>query len=198
MEGWREGGNSNNPPVVVAGLGPDGQPGILLNIAPATGSGSRFLMFNPSEDWIGDYTAAGVNAVGVSVDNRTGLNSSISLRAAFDGPGGWFVTETLAVVDSTAGDDFTSLIFDLNNLTFIPATGSGEVSETLGSVTNFEILRSAPGTLPVEGGGGRLVADQGEATFAFDDIRALAVIPEPSSALLSLLGLGVLLRRKRH
>ena len=188
--GWQEGGPSPNPPSIITGGGPDGTD-YLQNISEGGGAGSRLAMFNTTSMWIGNYL--GINATFVSLSAKnSSVSALISLRVAFNGPGGWFASEAFSLA---ADDTWQDVLFDLSepSMTYVSG-GTGVYSDTKSDVTNFEIF-SAASTLQVGGGGSGIVrGDVMTATLGIDNI---AVIPEVStSAFLALFALGALRRRR--
>ncbi|MGC6427573.1 MAG: PEP-CTERM sorting domain-containing protein [Akkermansiaceae bacterium] len=194
-DGWQEGGASPNPPSQTANPSWDGNPGYLINTSTGSGvAGSRFVMFHLGSDWTGDYLGAGVSAISIYVDNWSGAGSTLPLAIAFNGPGGWFLSDPVGVTDVTPGvAEWQRVQFDLSVANFTRASGNGTLADTLGDVSRFEILLEDGAGVSVSRNnirGERLAAD-----LRFDDIRA---VPEPSNLGLILLGgLISLGRRKR-
>lgn len=193
-EGWtRSGGNI---PAFSTEASFDGQPGQLSTRSTDNGQGTRWQMYNTSDTWTGDYLSAGVTNITFQADNRSGVGSSVPLRLAFNGPGGWFVTEAMNINDSILGDEWTLYNFDLTTL-FHVAEGTAVAEETLGGVTAFQIL-VAEAVPTVIGGAGFIRADIAPSTeIRFDNISASA-IPEPSAVILG--GIAALMtfsRRRR-
>lgn len=194
--GFIEGGASPNPPMQISALGGDGLPGVLQNISDGAGAGGRWLMRNTAARYTGDYTAAGIESILFDFDNLSADTDSgaiANLRIGFLGDGGFFVSDAL-VIDNTPG--FETANFDLASLNHVSG-GTGILSDTLTSVTQFEIL-SAVNTPTVTGGnflqGDNLVAD-----FRIDNITAVAsAIPEPTTAVIVMLGLTGLATRRRR
>lgn len=154
-------------------------------------------MWNTSSDWTGDYIAAGVGSIDLWVDNRS-VGTSLNLRIAFDGPGGWFSSNKQVIA---AGSGWTNLNFELDTAHFSHIAGSGgtqSFSDTMRMASNFEIFSSnlLPSLSPNDGGQ-HLRGDQIMADMRIDDISALA-IPEPATtaAFLGLLALSILVLRQ--
>lgn len=186
VDGWGQGGTVANVPTWTGDSSWDGSPGHLINTSDGSGAGGKFLMFNSSSSWTGDYLAAGVTAIEMQVDNRTGILNTVPLRVAFNGAGGWFMSDAILIEDSTAGADWQKISFSItsSNLSWVTG-GSNDYNATFSGVTNFEILINESGS--TSEGSGFLRGDEIVADLRFDDIRA---VPEPSSTLL--IGLGAL------
>ena len=186
--GWTEGGPSPNDPVLVTGGGPDGSDH-LMNISIGSGPGSRLAMFNQGSLWTGDFL--GINAIILDVRNAD-ASSALSLRLGFNGPGGWFATEAVAV--PAAGDwQLASFGISPGSLTYVSG-GTNDAAATLGNVSNFEIF-SAVSSLGVGGGGSGIIrGDRITSDLRIDNISA---IPEPSSLGIFFFSGLILLRRKR-
>lgn len=140
-------------------------------------------MWNDDAEWSGDYIGAGVGAITLWVDNRSGAVSNLSLRIAFFSIlGGWFTSNAQTVSDTNAGNEWTQLTFTLAPANFTFVTGGGGTAvfnDTFASVSRFEIFVSAGA--PVFAGGGNLLrGDQIISDLRFDDIKALPV-PEPNN-----------------
>lgn len=188
--GWTNGGASPNPPTHNTGLGLDGIAGHLQETSDGAGSGGRLLLFNDDARWTGDYFGAGVEGIQLDFDNRSGNGTDANLRVAFNGAGGWFISDDILVAD---GSGWQTLGFDLLSLNHL-AGGSGTLSDTFSNVTNFEILSSVSDT-PGIGGAGIVQGDQIVADFRFDNITA---VPEPSSlVLLAVSSIGLAVRRRK-
>lgn len=177
---WIEGAASPNPPTWSSNPGQDGiTPGHLISVSDGSGAGGRQLIWNDNAEWTGNYMLAGVDAIELWADNRSGTGSNLNLRIAFDGLGGWFVSNPQIVSDIIIGDEWTKYTFSLTpvNFTWIAASGgSGIFNDTLASVGRFEILVSSG--LPSYGAAGDILqGDQTVSDLRFDDIAA---VPEPN------------------
>jgi hypothetical protein len=179
-EGWVEGGASPNPPTWSGGPGWDGVTnGHLVNRSNGSGSGGKLQMWNNGSKWTGDYSAAGVHAISLQVDNRTGFGSDLPLRIAFQGPGGWFASTPQTVSDATASNEWRLLTFLLEAGSFAYVPGSGGNQDwvsTLSAVSTFQILVSSG--MP-RAKGGHLAGSEVVADLHFDDIRAEPAPPPP-------------------
>ena len=183
-EGWLEGGRSPNPPTWSGDPGWDGVTnGHLINISDGSGSGGKLQMRNTDSRWTGNYIAAGVHAISLWVDNRTGVGSDLPLRIAFNGPGGWFASIPQTVSGTAATNEWRLLTFPLGaaDLTFVQGSAGDQVwSNTLSAVSTFQILVSAaaPGVKHDHLAGSEIVAH-----LRFDDIRAVPAPPPPRIAI---------------
>ena len=206
VENWVEGSRSGNPPEWIGTNSWNGNPGYIRNLSDGSGQSGRQLMWTDDAQWLGDYLTAGVSDVVLWADNRSGASSSsadIGMRIAFDGSGGWFVSESLLLSDTADGqNEWTALSFALeeSNFTWISASGgSGLFADTFSGVTRFEVL--AADNLPSYGANGDILrGDSIVSDIRFDSFRPLfQAIPEPSGlGLLSVLAaFGMLRNRKR-
>jgi len=192
LGGWDEGGPSPNPPTIVTGGGPDGSDH-LQNISGGSGPGSRLAMFNTSSTWSGDYLAAGANFISLDARNSSS-GTVINLRIAFNGPGGWFASDPVALASDNTWND---VLYDLSGASMnYVSGGTGTYADTMSNVTNFEIFSSAS-SLNVGGGGSGIVrGDVMSATLGIDNISAVAIPEVSTTGLLALIGLGALRRRR--
>lgn len=194
-EGWKI-GNLGVQPVRNAGNSFDGQPGFLTHFSDGGGANGKWLMWSDESDWLGNYTAAGVTGISFLADNQAG--TALSLRIAFDGPGGWFFSGALTITDSTGGADWTPLSYTLSPGAFTHAGGSGgtgNFADTLSGVTRFEILGGA-GAITYRSNGDIIDAGTSTNTVGIDTIAA---VPEPTALGLLLGGscLCAMIRRRR-
>ena len=172
--GWTEGSSSPNPPTHDIGPGPDGLAGHLQNISTGFGAaGSRWLAFNSDSRWQGDYLAAGVGAILIDFDNRSGIGTDGNFRVAFNGSGGWFISDDFLVADGTG---WQQGVFELASLSHLAASGgTGVLADTLSNVTQFQIFSSVSDT-PSLGNSGRPQGDPLLADFRLDNIQAAGLL----------------------
>lgn len=185
QNGWAHGPPSPFPPEVNLDVGPGGSGDHSLYVASfgGGGAGGRWITFNRSSRWTGDYAAAGVQALQLDVFNFSGIG--LTFRVALIGPGGSFVTDGVFVEDT---NQWESISFSLAPGDLVPVAGSN-VNLTLSAVNEIRILENAsPDVL-----GDVVVAD-----VYLDNITTLPGIPEPSRALLSTLALTAVLAGRRR
>jgi hypothetical protein len=190
-ESWQIGG-AGIQPVRVASAGPDGLTGYLNHLSDGGSANGKWLMWTSHADWTGNYLSVGVTGISLWTNVSSG-SSPVSLRVAFDGPGGWFYSSALSI-----GSGWNAQLFSLNSANFTYAAGSGGsglYNDTFSGVTRFEILAGG-GAVSYRAGGDLLQAGTSANTILVDNITA---IPEPSALSLLAIGLGglVLLRRQR-
>lgn len=185
-EGWQIAG-SGAQPTWNGGAGHDGASGFLSHFSDGSSQNSKWLMLTSHSDWLGNYNDADVTAVTFWADNAVG--SSLGLRIAFNGPGGWFYSAPQSVTDSTTSADWTQLSYNLISENFTYAEGSGgtgNFASTMESVTRFEIF-GGPGAVSFRNVG-LLQAGNSSNTIRIDQITA---VPEPSVLVSGLAGLAL-------
>src|SRR5690606_1652085 len=133
---WTSGAPNPNPPVVVDDAGPLGAGDSALRITGNGGGPGGRLVALESTLWTGDYVAAGVS--GISIDLRNAGSNGLSVRLAFNGPGGWFVTPAAPLPDFGG---WTARQFETTPGSLVSA-GGDDVAATLGGVTEMRLLHS--------------------------------------------------------
>lgn len=189
--GWKIGG-AGIQPARIAAVGPDSQIGYLSHLSDGGGANGKWLMWSDDGKWQGDYFSAGV--IGISLwANVSAGSSPVSMRIAFDGPGGWFASSAQSV-----GVGWANYAFTLGpaNFTYVSGSGgTGSFSNTLASVTRFEIMAGS-GSVGYRSGGDIVQTGASANTVLIDNIGA---IPEPSTyALLLMTGAGALWWARRR
>ncbi len=140
---WRNGRNTPDVSNVPDG-GPDGAGDGYLQInADGSFIAGRLVAFN-TDQWIGDWTAAGITSVTMDLNN-TGTNP-LTIRLWIEGPGGTFVSDDNVALPVSSGWQSASFSVDPADLV---ASGGTDVSATLADVVRFRIYHgptaSAPG-----------------------------------------------------
>jgi len=193
-EGWQIGG-AGVQPTQVSGTGPDSQIGYLSHFSDGGGSQGKWLMWNDQPRWQGDYTAAGVTGISLAANVSSG-SSPVSMRIAFDGPGGWFASSPVSV-----GGGWNTYSFSLTQAGFTHVAaggGTGTFADTMAGVTRFEVL-SGTGAVGYRAGGDIVQAGNSTNTILIDNIAA---VPEPSTTAMALAGLAcggyTLFRRRKR
>jgi hypothetical protein len=153
------------------------------------GSGSRLTVMNVTS-WTGNYSAAGVNAIQMSVRNLG--SADLTLRLAFETLGAMGPTDTAvstAGIPLAAGGDWTTVVFpvDVASLTAL----MGSTATVLSDVDVVRIFHNPTANFPPEA----LAASLG-----VDNIMAIGplAIPEPATLLLTGAALGMIARRRRR
>jgi hypothetical protein len=142
LQGWRSGSDNPNGPVNTAGAGPDGagDRALIATANGTAGAGGKLVIFN-TDQWAGDYLAAGVNAIGLDLSNLSATD--LTIRAVLTGTGGSFSTTQTAFLP---GGDPTyrhvALSLQPEDLISVGA-GEGDVLATLGTVRQIRLLHSA-------------------------------------------------------
>lgn len=186
-QGWTvavgpNGGVVPSPPTNIATGGPGGVDDNYLRLTSsgAPGAGGRLTALNFSQ-WAGDYLAAGIGAI--EMDVRNFGNTDLALRLYFENPvmapptHSAFSSNAITLV---AGSGWTHVVFPIapSDLT----AGIGNVNDALAQVTIMRILHGAAAAVPGEPIAGLL---------GIDNIRALAAVPVPEPATMSLLASGL-------
>lgn len=179
--GWISGNPNPNPPVIQTDSGPLGAGDNALRITSngGSGAGGKLLVFNESA-WTGDYVGAGV--VKLALDLRNGGTTTLQVRLAFNGPGGWFVTPSNPVL---AFSGWNHLLFDIRPVSLVSAGGSN-AANTMGGVTELRVLHASA----VDFKGAAV-----SGSFLLDNVQA---VPEPGCASWFALAGGLLARRRRN
>lgn len=189
-EGWRI-GSAGIQPVRVDAVGPDSQIGYLSHLSDGGGANGKWLMWSDNGKWQGDYLTAGVTGISLWANVSAG-SSPVSMRIAFDGPGGWFASSAQSV-----GAGWANYAFGLDSANFAYVSssgGTGVLANTLAGVTRFEILAGS-GSVSYRSSGDIVQAGNSVNTILIDSIGA---VPEPSTyALILMAGAGWLLWRRR-
>lgn len=190
--GWKI-GNAGIQPARVAAAGPDSQIGYLSHLSDGSSANGKWLMWSDESKWQGDYFSAGVTGISLWANVSAGSNP-VSMRIAFDGPGGWFASSAQSV--GAGWSNYTFAITPANFAYVSSSGGTGLFSNTLAGVTRFEILAGG-GSVSYRSNGDIVQAGTSVNTILVDNIGA---VPEPSTyALLLMTGAGALwwARRRR-
>ena len=188
-QGWHVGGASPAPPVNVSTGGPAGVDDAYLQLQAlgGNGPGSRLSVLNLSQ-WTGDFTS--VDAIGMDVNNFG--PDSVTLRLLFvnfpDAPGPpTDVAWTIAPVVVPSGSGWNLVGFNLD-----PANLFAPFGTVAGALSDVDELRIFHNPEPFFGGP-NVGAPPVVVTLGIDNIGAIVEsteVPEPSSMLLMLAGLG--------
>lgn len=191
-EGWQI-GSAGVQPAQVSGTGSNGQIGYLSHLSDGGGANGKWLMWNGQARWLGNYTSAGVTGISLAANVSTG-SSPVSMRIAFDGPGGWFSSSPVSV-----GGGWNTYSFSLTQAGFTHIAaggGTGTFADTMAAVTRFEVLAGA-GAVGYRSSGDIVQAGASTNTILIDNIAA---VPEPAAVTLAAVGLaaviGGLVRRR--
>jgi hypothetical protein len=176
------------PPQNISTGGPAGTDDnyMLLTAIGGSGPGSKLAVINLAQ-WAGDYLAEGISAISMDLKNLG--TTDLSLRLLLADPMGGPPTNLAFSTDPIllpAGSDWESVIFPIR-LTDLTA-GLGDATKALTNATELRIFHSPTATFP-----GPPVQTQ----LGVDNITATSV-PEPSTAIMSGLGMLALLVSKRR
>ena len=174
---WAQG----TPAVGGPGGGADGFL-LLTSTGGAGGQGSRLVTYNYQAQWAGDYLAAGVEAIGLFLNNLG--TTDLEIRLAFGDTqaplqgGTWYVTTSSVALP--AGSGWTFVVFDIGSADLQSAQGTASYAELMAGVATLRILH-ATAPLPI----GNPIA----ASLGIDRVVAL---PEPGATALLASGLAAL------
>lgn len=137
-QGWQIGGAGGaSGPTNIPHGGPTGANDNYLQ-NQSTGMGGvdgRFVFFNTTTAWTGNWTAAGITYITFMVNNTGATN--LSLRIALDGGGGrWCSTVPLTVI---AASGWMGVSIPVSAGSFAAAGGT-DINLTLGNVTSMRVL----------------------------------------------------------
>jgi len=129
---------------VVADAGPGGSGDFALFIDTAVHCCGKLVVIN-TDQWLGDWTGAGVTQISVDVRNPTA--SSLTMRIGIAGPGGVFaggggdvyITPGIVVPPD---DQWHTITFDVLASDFI-SVGGADIDAALTDVTHVRIFSSA-------------------------------------------------------
>jgi hypothetical protein len=151
---------------------------------------NRFVFYNQTTRWTGNYTAAGVVRISFDVQHQNDFPLALRLGIANGtfgqvGSGDTYVTGSTIAVPNDG--QWRRITFDVAAADFVPSlgntNGTPDAAVALTNVTHLRILHN-----PIPGD---FVGESIEGSFRLDNITAAAAaIPEPSSAVLAALALG--------
>lgn len=191
-QGWSN--SAGNVSQIDSSGSPSGENHLSL-ISSGSGRGGKMLMWN-TDHWTGDFLANGVSGLEFWADNRGPLNSSIPLRLAVYGSGGWFVSPAMPVDNRSATvDEWIRLEYSLAAQDLIwAAGGSGVVDDTMGNVWRLSLL-AASGLPPT---GREPFVLQGDEFVGDLRIDRLVAVPEASRFAMTWAALTIWAGRRRH
>ena len=133
-QGWKSGAANPNPPLWEPSGGPEGPGDGYLRIESngADGSGGNLVAFN-TDQWAGDYTAAGIVAVRAELRNLG--DTDLVIRLLIEGSGGSFLTAAAASLP--AGGGWQRAVWPTR-----PLSGGGNPGQVLSGVTKLRILHA--------------------------------------------------------
>jgi hypothetical protein len=187
-QGWETGPSA--PPLQNVTGGPGGIGDRFLRLtADGAGAGGRLVAFNFTE-WTGNYIAAGVTGISISLNNLS--NVSLSIRIAFHadiaqgGPG--YLSQAMVLAPNSGWQNFTISIAPGN----VTAVNSPTAYSTFFTNVAWTRIIHSVGTSSLNG-------DFVTGQLGVDNIAA---VPEPTTAALAAAGLlafgAAAVRRKRR
>jgi hypothetical protein len=186
-QGW-ETGQFATPVANISSGGPAGLGDRYIRLtADGSGSGGRLVGYNFA-DWTGNYLAAGVNAIRISLNNQSAV--SLSIRIAFQseivqgGPG--YLSQAMVLAPNSGWQTFT---IALAPGSLIAVNNPTAYNTFFTNVAWTRIIHSV--------GTGNLNGDFVTGQLGIDNITA---VPEPSTAALGVAGVlafGVAIARRK-
>jgi hypothetical protein len=170
LQSWSAGGVSNpNGPVNVSAGGPAGATDNFLRLTSNGGpsAGGKLVAFN-TDQWAGDYLAAGVQSISMQVNNLG--NTDLTLRLILNSFNG--ALGTVAPVNLPAGSGWQTVAFPLTDANL---DGAASFADVMSSVFEFNLVHS-PGFTTARSSSPNVAAQLG-----VDNITAVgANVPEPA------------------
>jgi hypothetical protein len=194
-QGWIVGGPGvihPAPPLnTLGGPGGAGDHFLMLTALGGNGPGSRLAVGNATQ-WAGNYVAAGITDIGMSVNNFS--QSDLFLRLVFEDPAGGppsnVAFSTLAVL-VPGGSGWTDVVFPV-----LPGSLTAGLGSVVAALSNTTVLRLYHSEAPNAPNPFFPIAPV-TAQLGVDNVTALAT-PEPSSLALLAGGAAVVLARRRR
>src|SRR5205085_348091 len=175
LQSWQAGVVSPNPPLNVATGGPAGLNDNFMRLTSNGGSaGGKLVVFN-SNQWTGNYTAAGVTGIQMMVNNVG--NTNLVLRLILDNATVGQTLGTVTGVNVPAGSGWMTVSFPLTAANL----SGGTVNSVLSNVTTLDLIHSPTFTTS------RASSPNIVASLGVDNIRTLPV-PEPGTLALGAIG----------
>jgi hypothetical protein len=175
LQSWQNGAPANpNPATNITSGGPTGVNDNFLRLTSNGGSaGGKLVVFN-TDQWAGNYVAAGVNSIQMQVNNLG--NTALDLRLVLNDTTHAQSLGTLAHVNVPAGSGWNTVSFSLApaNLT------GGDYATVMQSVTDLSLAHS-PVPITIRSSSPNLVAQLG--------VDNMTAVPEPGAVWLAAAGL---------
>jgi hypothetical protein len=186
-DSWTDGHGGVNGTVVATG-GPNGAGDSYLQFSSGTlGGESKLITFNQAQ-WTGNYIAAGVGAVSMSLKNfgTTTLPIRITLRDATGGSNvGGYSSRNAFMLPADGQWHSARFLLDTADMSAV-GTGLPPLSMELTAVKDFRLLVAAQPSITGSTISGRI---------GVDDITAQRSVPEPSALALLAIGGAALIAR---
>jgi hypothetical protein len=155
--GWQHGQQNEHEPRIIADGGPEGTGDALLRVSSSgtSGPGSKLVMYNEQDAWLGDYVQAGITTLEADLNN-VGM-TPLTMRFMFEGSGGNVLTDGFALPSNSGWQHATF------SLTPEDLFSNGDILSTLGSVTKVWFLHNEEPSHPGPSDAGILFVDNLEA-----------------------------------
>jgi hypothetical protein len=184
-DNWTDGHGGVNGTLVTTG-GPNGAGDSYLQVSSGTfDSEPRLVTFNEAQ-WTGNYIAAGVNAISMSLKNfgASTLPIRITIRDAAGGQTvGGYSSKNPFMLPADGQWHTAQFLLDAADMTPVGFSGLPPLATELTAVQDFRL---------VSAGQPSIIGDAINARIGVDDIRAGSV-PEPTAYSLLIIGGAVLI-----
>ena len=174
-------------PINIPSGGPAGVGDAYLSLTAlgGNGPGSKLSVINTAQ-WTGDYIGSGVGQISMALNNLG--STDLFIRLLLVGPFGPMGPESIAFTDAVhvpTGSGWQNASFDISPAAL--TAGFGTASGALSAVTELRLFHNPD---PFFTGPGGNAIPSVQANLGVDNIQA---VPEPSSILLLISGMGALL-----
>jgi hypothetical protein len=136
-QNWGSGVSNSISPQQIPNEGPGGAgDGYLELSSDGSGAAGKLVIFNKSQ-WTGDWTAEGVNAIEMDLNNLGATD--LVMRLSINGSGGLFSLQ--AGIPLSAGSGWQHIVFDVRAVDFASINGTN-IDDTLANVSVLRFLHN--------------------------------------------------------
>ncbi|MDC8003650.1 T9SS type A sorting domain-containing protein [Aureisphaera galaxeae] len=140
-QGWDNGSSSPNPPTNIPDGGPGGAGDAFLEeiSGGGAGPGSRMIVFNTNDEWLGNYEAL---TIVLNFNAKTPTNEDLFIRLAMEGGSDETTISSTTAVTVPAQSNWNEYTLSLDAADFTLIDGANTIEEVLQDVTEIRILHS--------------------------------------------------------